>query len=92
MKIDTLIWLAALGVGGYLLYRWASKTIQTSAPGLQPRLDAGVAAIDAGTYNAQQRRMGFDMMPSYQTPTPTFSDTSMLPWNSPMRTLAGFRR
>lgn len=55
MKTSTVVWLGALGIGGYLLYRWAQQTIQQTAPALQPNLQS---SIDAGTYNAQALRMG----------------------------------
>jgi hypothetical protein len=32
MNRSTLVWLGVLGIGGYLLYRWASGTIARVAP------------------------------------------------------------
>lgn len=36
MNRSTLLWLGVLGVGGYLLYRWAQQTVASAAPNLQP--------------------------------------------------------
>jgi hypothetical protein len=62
LKTSNLLLLAALGVGGYLLYRWMQQQAVSAAvipTGTSPQdaLTAGLqAGIAAGTYDANALR------------------------------------
>lgn len=62
MRTKTLVMWGGIGLAGYLLYRYITKTAASMAPKLAPSdlnrvTDQLTSQIDAGTYNAQGQRL-----------------------------------
>lgn len=62
MKTKTLLMWGGIGVAGFLLYRYITKTAASMTPRLTPAdlsrvTDRLTSQIDAGTYNAQAQRL-----------------------------------